>query len=54
MPGPVSVGEFSRAAHGVRSGDVTVLDKRTIRIEDLHYDGLGPGEYWCKVSETAN
>lgn len=44
-PKPQVIGQFSELAHSVRSGNVTVLDDRTIHIKDLHYDGLGPGKY---------
>lgn len=42
-PKPQLLGQLSELAHQVRSGDVTVLDDRTISIKGLHYDGLGPG-----------
>ena len=42
-PEPLNIGEFSRKGHGVRSDNATILNARTILIENLHYDGLGPG-----------
>ena len=41
-PAQLSVGTFMTRAHDVRSGTVTILDSRTIRITNLHYDGTGP------------
>ncbi|XP_066600483.1 protein Skeletor, isoforms B/C isoform X2 [Prorops nasuta] len=38
--------EFSRLAHGLRSGNITILDSKTIYIPDLHYDGAGPDAYF--------
>ncbi|CAG0884477.1 unnamed protein product [Darwinula stevensoni] len=38
--------EFSRLAHGLRSGNVTVLDERTFYIPNLHYDGAGPDAFF--------
>ncbi|KAF5292864.1 hypothetical protein FQR65_LT11116 [Abscondita terminalis] len=37
---------FMPLAHGLRSGPITILDPRTIFIEDLHYDGKGPAAYF--------
>ncbi|KAK4872481.1 hypothetical protein RN001_014510 [Aquatica leii] len=38
---------FMPLAHGLRSGRITILDSRTIFIEDLHYDGKGPtAHFW--------
>lgn len=38
--------EFQRLAHGLRSGNITILDARTFYIPNLHYDGLGPDAYF--------
>ena len=42
VPSPRVLTEFSRLDHGLRSGEVTILDHKTIRIPDLHYDGRAP------------
>ncbi|XP_043256942.1 protein Skeletor, isoforms B/C [Colletes gigas] len=38
--------EFSRLAHGLRSGNITILDSKTFYIPNLHYDGGGPDVYF--------
>ncbi|VVC33457.1 Hypothetical protein CINCED_3A009785 [Cinara cedri] len=38
--------EFKRLAHGLRSGNITIMDARTFYIPNLHYDGLGPDAYF--------
>ncbi|XP_011136070.1 protein Skeletor, isoforms B/C isoform X2 [Harpegnathos saltator] len=38
--------EFSRLAHNLRSGNVSILDSKTIYIPNLHYDGGGPDAYF--------
>ncbi|KAG8286429.1 hypothetical protein J6590_060348 [Homalodisca vitripennis] len=38
--------EFRRLAHGLRSGNITVLDAKTFYIPNLHYDGAGPDAYF--------
>ncbi|XP_073970372.1 protein Skeletor, isoforms B/C isoform X2 [Rhodnius prolixus] len=38
--------EFRRLAHGLRSGNVTILDAKTFYIPNLHYDGAGPDAYF--------
>ena len=38
--------EFKRLAHGLRSGNITILDARTFYIPNLHYDGAGPDAYF--------
>lgn len=38
--------EFQRLAHGLRSGNITILDARTFYIPNLHYDGQGPDAYF--------
>lgn len=40
-PSPKKISEFSRLLHGVQSDTVTLLDSRSIGIQQLHYDGLG-------------
>ena len=47
VPSPRVLTEFSRLDHGLRSGEVTILDHKTIRIPDLHYDGRAPAAtFW--------
>ncbi|CAB3361588.1 Hypothetical predicted protein [Cloeon dipterum] len=46
VPEPRVLPEFSRIAHGLRSGNVTILDAKTFLIPDLHYDGTGPDAYF--------
>ncbi|RZF32736.1 hypothetical protein LSTR_LSTR005929 [Laodelphax striatellus] len=38
--------EFRRLAHGLRSGNISVLDAKTFYIPNLHYDGAGPDAYF--------
>nr|XP_045620798.1 protein Skeletor, isoforms B/C-like [Procambarus clarkii] len=38
--------EFHRLAHGLKSGNISILDARTFYIPNLHYDGLGPDAYF--------
>ncbi|XP_043267996.1 protein Skeletor, isoforms B/C [Venturia canescens] len=38
--------EFSRLAHGLSSGNISILDSKTIYIPNLHYDGAGPDAYF--------
>lgn len=38
--------EFSRLAHSLRSGNITILDSKTFYIPNLHYDGAGPDAYF--------
>lgn len=38
--------EFKRLAHGLRSGNITILDAKTFYIPNLHYDGAGPDAYF--------
>ncbi|XP_065222877.1 protein Skeletor, isoforms B/C [Planococcus citri] len=45
-PRPRVLPEFKRFAHGVRSGNVTILDAKTFYIPNLHYDGKGPDTYF--------
>ena len=45
-PKPKTLPEFKRHAHGLRSGNITILDKRTFYIPNLHYDGEGPAAYF--------
>ena len=45
-PAPVPIGEFSRLAHELASGTVTILNEKMIEIKDLYYDGLGPAAYF--------
>ncbi|XP_017759111.1 PREDICTED: protein Skeletor, isoforms B/C [Eufriesea mexicana] len=47
--------EFSRLAHGLRSGNITILDSKTIYIPNLHYDGAGPDAYfWVGKGQEPN
>lgn len=45
-PTPKKISEFSRQAHGVKSDTVTLIDSRSIGIQQLHYDGLGPNTFF--------
>ncbi|XP_076668170.1 protein Skeletor, isoforms B/C isoform X2 [Andrena cerasifolii] len=38
--------EFSRLAHSLRSGNITILDSKAFYIPNLHYDGAGPDAYF--------
>ena len=40
---PLQIGTFTNTQHGV-AGTVYADNNSTIRIENFHYDGLGPGE----------
>ena len=40
---PLEIGTFNNLQHGI-AGTVHVDNNSTIRIENFHYDGLGPGE----------
>ncbi|XP_077992394.1 protein Skeletor, isoforms B/C-like [Glandiceps talaboti] len=44
-PSELDLGEFSQLAHGLR-GHVYIVDAKTFRIENLHYDGNGPDAYF--------
>lgn len=46
LPKPRVLPEFSRLAHGLRSGNISILDSKTIYIPNLHYDGAGPDAYF--------
>ncbi|XP_076244661.1 protein Skeletor, isoforms B/C [Calliopsis andreniformis] len=46
VPKPRVLPEFSRLAHGLRSGNITILDSKTFYIPNLHYDGAGPDAYF--------
>ncbi|XP_044018684.1 protein Skeletor, isoforms B/C isoform X2 [Aphidius gifuensis] len=47
--------EFSRLAHGLRSGNISILDSKTIYIPNLHYDGAGPDAYfWVGTGSEPN
>jgi len=45
-PTPKKISEFSRLAHGVKSETVTLINSRSIGIQQLHYDGLGPNTFF--------
>lgn len=45
-PKPRILPEFKRLAHGLLSGNISILDARTFYIPNLHYDGLGPDAYF--------
>ncbi|CAL4064416.1 unnamed protein product [Meganyctiphanes norvegica] len=45
--------EFSQVAHGVKSGNITILNARTIMISKMYYDELGPDAYfWVGTGST--
>ncbi|KAG8222980.1 hypothetical protein J437_LFUL002703 [Ladona fulva] len=46
VPRPRVLPEFRRLAHSLRSGNVSILDAKTIYIPNLHYDGAGPDAYF--------
>ena len=46
IPTPRVLPEFSRLAHGLRSDNITILDRKTFYIPNLHYDGAGPDAYF--------
>ncbi|XP_048505189.1 protein Skeletor, isoforms B/C isoform X2 [Athalia rosae] len=46
VPKPRVLPEFSRFAHGLRSGNISILDSKTLYIPNLHYDGAGPDAYF--------
>lgn len=46
VPRPRVLPEFKRLAHGLRSGNISVLDAKTFYIPNLHYDGAGPDAYF--------
>lgn len=41
-PTPKKIAELSQLAHNVRSETVTLIDSKSIGIQQLFYDGLGP------------
>ncbi|XP_067928652.1 protein Skeletor, isoforms B/C-like [Watersipora subatra] len=45
-PQPQMIGQFSQLAHQVSSGQVTILDEKTIKIEQFTYDGQGPDAFF--------
>ncbi|KAF4533163.1 hypothetical protein B566_EDAN001705 [Ephemera danica] len=46
VPRPRMLPEFKRLAHGLRSGNISILDAKTFYIPNLHYDGAGPDAYF--------
>ncbi|XP_013385793.1 protein Skeletor, isoforms B/C [Lingula anatina] len=46
-PRPQVLGPFKLTTHGVSSGNIIVLDTKTVVIPNFKYDGLGPdGFFW--------
>ncbi|CAH1784589.1 unnamed protein product [Owenia fusiformis] len=45
-PQAKSIGQFSELAHGLRSGEVVILDEKTLMVNNLHYDGQGPDAFF--------
>ncbi|KAG6456816.1 hypothetical protein O3G_MSEX009952 [Manduca sexta] len=45
---------FTRLAHGLRSGNISVLDAKTFYIPNLHYDGAGPDAYFWVPNEVGS
>lgn len=39
IPMPRVLPELSRLSHGVRSGNVTIVNSKTIEIQNFEYDG---------------
>ncbi|KAK0183368.1 hypothetical protein PV327_001417 [Microctonus hyperodae] len=55
IPKPRVLPEFFRFAHGLRSGNISILDSKTIYIPNLHYDGAGPDAYfWAGLGPEPN
>lgn len=49
-PMPQKAGSFSKRSHDVRSDPIEILDSKTIRIPEFHYDGLGARvHFWTGV-----
>jgi len=42
----IEIGKFHPIAHGVKSGQVKIVDDKTIKIKDFHYDGKGPDAWF--------
>ncbi|KOB77550.1 Protein Skeletor, isoforms B/C [Operophtera brumata] len=53
-PRPRVLPEFKRLAHGLRSGNISVLDAKTFYIPNLHYDGAGPDAYFWVPNEQGS
>lgn len=45
-PTPKKISEFSRLAHNVKSETVTLIDSRSIGIQQLYYDGLNSNAFF--------
>ena len=45
-PRPKLLPEFKRLAHGLRSGNISILDSKTFYIPNLHYDGAAPDAFF--------
>lgn len=43
VPKPEVIGGFPRGAHDITSGDVILINEKTLVVKDLTYDGRGPG-----------
>ncbi|XP_031357088.1 adhesion G protein-coupled receptor E4-like [Photinus pyralis] len=44
----VQLAPFTRLAHGLRSGPIVAVDKKTFFVSNLHYDGKGPdAHFWA-------
>jgi len=46
VPTPKVLSEFEGRAHGLRSGNITILDSKTFFIPNLQYDGAGPDTFF--------
>ena len=46
VPKKVVLNELQRLSHGVRSGNISILDAKTFYIPNLHYDGRGPDAFF--------
>lgn len=56
-PSPKKIAEFTRGTGGstIKSGVVTIIDSRTIRIPDFYYDGSSNSAYfWVGTGPTPN
>ncbi|KAK2712802.1 protein Skeletor, isoforms B/C-like [Artemia franciscana] len=48
-PVPQSLSEMSRRLNGVQSGNVVILDAKTIKVPKFYYDGQADARFWAGV-----
>lgn len=46
------LGEFLQTYHGVKSGDVKVIDAKTFRIPAFNFDGAADAVFWAGIGQT--